>query len=285
METPDQVESAKFSADGELIALGVADGSARLYRTGETRSFLAVRHPKPPTPADEFEDEPSTIVFDAEFSADGTLLVTASGDKTARVWEVTTGKLVSVFRGHGSELSAATFSPDGTTVASVADSGAPRLWDARTGRARVRLRGRAGLAGSPSFSPDGSRLLTVEDKTVRIRDVRTGAIVLELRIPAAIVGQAGARFSHDGRFVVAGDSGSVRVWDAVRGRDVETFVGGGEEGVDISRDDAFVLGSRADSSAVYACELCRPLDKLLETARRRVHRTLTADERRTYLHE
>jgi WD40 repeat protein len=39
-------------------------------------------------------------VFSAEFSPDGTRIVTASADKTARIWDAATGKEIAVLRGH-----------------------------------------------------------------------------------------------------------------------------------------------------------------------------------------
>jgi WD40 repeat protein len=47
-------------------------------------------------------------VNSAAFSPDGTRVVTASDDKTARVWDATTGKLVAVLRGHTAPIWSAT---------------------------------------------------------------------------------------------------------------------------------------------------------------------------------
>ena len=53
---------------------------------------------------------------------EGRWAVTASNDKTARVWEVASGRLLQVWRppqgeGHEGKLFAAALSPDGTTMA------------------------------------------------------------------------------------------------------------------------------------------------------------------------
>ena len=49
-------------------------------------------------------------------SADRSRIVTASGDKTARIWDAASGKEVAVLRGHGDAVRSAAFSPDGSRV-------------------------------------------------------------------------------------------------------------------------------------------------------------------------
>ena len=39
-------------------------------------------------------------VYSAAFSPDGSRIVTASGDKTARIWDAATAKEIAVLRGH-----------------------------------------------------------------------------------------------------------------------------------------------------------------------------------------
>ena len=39
-------------------------------------------------------------MLSAQFSPDGTRIVTASGDKTARVWDAATGKTLATLAGH-----------------------------------------------------------------------------------------------------------------------------------------------------------------------------------------
>jgi WD40 repeat protein len=51
------------------------------------------------------------------FNASGTLLVSASSDYTARVWEIPSLRLKSVLVGHDDDIEMAAFSPDGQTIA------------------------------------------------------------------------------------------------------------------------------------------------------------------------
>ncbi len=55
-------------------------------------------------------------VESAAFSPDGTKVVTASLDSTAKIWDVTTGALLYTLAGHTNALYSAAFSPDSTTV-------------------------------------------------------------------------------------------------------------------------------------------------------------------------
>ncbi|MBM3984029.1 MAG: hypothetical protein FJ304_27940, partial [Planctomycetes bacterium] len=52
----------------------------------------------------------------ASFSADGTRIVTGSGDQTAKVWDAKTGAEVLTLKGHTSFVYAASFSADGTRI-------------------------------------------------------------------------------------------------------------------------------------------------------------------------
>jgi WD40 repeat protein/serine/threonine protein kinase/tetratricopeptide (TPR) repeat protein len=77
-------------------------------------------------------------VLDGHFSPDGQRVVTACEDGAARVWAVSTGRLLATLR-HDRPLMAALFSPDGRrvltqigTVGPAADNGGLRVWDPAT---------------------------------------------------------------------------------------------------------------------------------------------------------
>jgi WD40 repeat protein len=55
-------------------------------------------------------------VTSAAFSSDGSRIVTASFDKTARIWDVATAKEIAVLRGHEGYVLSAAFSPDGSRI-------------------------------------------------------------------------------------------------------------------------------------------------------------------------
>ena len=62
-------------------------------------------------------------------------MVTASADKTARVWDAATGKAIGGAMKHEDDVFKAQFSPDGKRVVTASEDKTARLWDAATGRA------------------------------------------------------------------------------------------------------------------------------------------------------
>jgi WD40 repeat protein len=110
-------------------------------------------------------------VWSAAFSRDASRIVTASTDKTARIWHVASGKEIAVLRGHEGGVYSAAFSPDGSRIVTASDDKTARIWDAASGREIAVLRGHESYVYSAAFSPDGSRIVTAShDKTARIWD-------------------------------------------------------------------------------------------------------------------
>jgi len=62
------------------------------------------------------------------FSPDGQSVVTASRDKTARMWDVSTGRESGQFIRYTDGIVSAAFSPDGKTIATADDDQTARLW-------------------------------------------------------------------------------------------------------------------------------------------------------------
>jgi WD40 repeat protein len=70
-------------------------------------------------------------VTSATFSPDGTRVVTASADKTARVRDAATGKPLAPPLEHQGGVTSAAFSPDGTRVVTASEDQTARAWETR----------------------------------------------------------------------------------------------------------------------------------------------------------
>lgn len=178
------------------------------------------------------------------FTRDSRYLVSASKDKTVRVWDVSTGETVRVIRGHiapGSEgkIFAADLSNDDRLLAvggwlgsytgnrPSTEEGAHhiRLIDFQTGEVMGTFKGHANVIDGLAFSPDGNRLVSggSDDRAI-IWDTATFSAIHQLEGHTDNV--YAVAFSPDGQRVATGsDDHTVKLWDARTGSLIRTLTG------------------------------------------------------------
>lgn len=101
-------------------------------------------------------------------------VVTVGNDKTVRLWDLKTSRLLNTMRGHTDVTFVALFSPDKKLIGSCSADHTIRLWETTTGKPIGVLRGHTGILSSLHFSPDGTTLLSGSmDGTIRLWDVAT----------------------------------------------------------------------------------------------------------------
>jgi WD40 repeat protein len=115
---------------------------------------------------------PHAGAVDARYSPDGSRIVTADVDGTARVWDAAAGRLlgagalINEIRGHGGGLSSVDFSPSGHRVLTSSDDGTARIWDVAT---RLEVQAHTEAVFDVAYSPEGDRLATAaENGTARV---------------------------------------------------------------------------------------------------------------------
>ncbi|HEY6252154.1 MAG TPA: hypothetical protein VI685_19535 [Candidatus Angelobacter sp.] len=59
-------------------------------------------------------------------------MVTASWDRTARVWNAADGRLLAILQGHSGSVFTARFSPDGHRIVTASWDGTARIWQVLT---------------------------------------------------------------------------------------------------------------------------------------------------------
>jgi len=240
-----RVTSAKFSGDGARILTASHDQWVRIWDRHQGTTVAALQGPSRGlswirraiyNPAEDrllatfggstayvwnldkhdalapvvLEGHTDVVKF-AAFNARGDRVVTASLDKTARVWNRISGQLVFELPHDGPVLSAAFDEDDRSIVTASGKTG--HIWDARTGNRLHSLVGHTGRLFSALFSADGRRVVTAStDGTARIWDSKTGEQLREFGRDNAPLTHA--TFAPDGkRVVTASTDWQARVWN------------------------------------------------------------------------
>ncbi len=99
-------------------------------------------------------------VQSAVFSPDGQSILTASGDHTAKLWNLNGGKPIATFH-HGDWVYLAVFSPDGQSILTASGDYTAKLWTLNDGGEPIATFQHGGCVKPAVFSPDGLFILTV----------------------------------------------------------------------------------------------------------------------------
>src|SRR5260370_21528049 len=110
----------------------------------------------------QFRGHTDAVLY-AAYSSDGTTIVTASADHTARIWDTHTGRQVASLR-HDDDVLMAEFSPDGAFVTTGSEDNTARVWDVRTGKPIGVPMQMTDAIRYVKFSPDGRLIATVADE-------------------------------------------------------------------------------------------------------------------------
>jgi WD40 repeat protein/tetratricopeptide (TPR) repeat protein len=187
------------------------------------------------------------MVWSASYSPDGKTIVTASLDKTARVWDLR-GNLITELKGHQDRVWSASYSPDGRTIVTASSDRTARVWDLK-GNLITELKGHQDRVSNASYSPDGKAIVTAsDDKTARVWDLK-GNLITELKGHQDWV--LSASYSPDGRTILtASKDKTARVWD-LRGNLLTELKGHKDwvNGASYSPDGKYIVTASSDNTA------------------------------------
>ena len=241
-----------FAAGASAVGLGSVGAALaaplRNVGLGTSHRSLVLRAADKPGSPDVLNlvGHQGTVEF-AAFNPDGTRVVTASDDKTARIWDAATGQEIAVLRGHEDWVWCVSYDPGGTRIVTASRDKTARVWDVATGRETASFRGHGGFVQFAAFSPDGARIVTTgDDGNARIWNAATAEEILVLRG----VRESTAYFSPDGRRILTPlHDGKAGIWDAATGRLIMSLKGHrlGVSSAAYNRDGTRIVTASDDS--------------------------------------
>ncbi len=170
-----------------------------------------------------------------KFSPDGKKIVSASNDKTLKIWDVETGKEITTLRGHTSSVEDCAFSPDGKKIISRSYGNTLKIWDAETGGLITLAWHTIGLS-TGDVSLDNKKIVSEneflsglnfgedEPETHMLLDAETGEELATLSDHGNIVNSCG--FSPDGEKIITGSrDNALKLWNSETGRKIASLSG------------------------------------------------------------
>jgi WD40 repeat protein len=155
------------------------------------------------------------------YSPDGKLVLSCSWDKTTKIWDASTGRLLHTL--HTDFVSRCDFSVDGQSLVVAACGAVLRVfgeechetlavWDVGTGKVRHALEGHLDRVSACCYSPDGLTILSCSwDRTLKLWDANTGRHKCTLHGHQDRV--TTCTWSPDGRSFVSGsDDKTLKIW-------------------------------------------------------------------------
>jgi WD40 repeat protein/serine/threonine protein kinase len=203
---PSAVLTAEVHPGGRSLVLAGVEGVARIVDAASgSRIGAVLRHQGP-------------IRLVRFLPPDGRTLLTASDDRTARLWRSDTGQP------HGAVIPltdspvCVSTAPGGRSVMIGCQDGTARLWDSVTGRAKGAVLRHDAEVTSGQFRSDGRMLVTASrDRSVRVWEVGEEGIRGEPRVLHLAAPMTSLALADDGRTLVSGcRSSQAFVWDLAR---------------------------------------------------------------------
>lgn len=222
IETDSPINSVAFSPNGESLAAGLADNTAKLWKASDGALLKTLG-----VPAKEITYTASPFkngVISVAFSPDGSLLASGSNDNTVNLWQISDGSLVRTLKSPSGRVTTVFFSPDGLALFSGSFGGKVDMIQVSDGKplrtfsgghviidATISANGKILAAYDDQFSITGNLILwNVEDgeklTTIKALEGYTGDDITSIAL------------SPDGQYIAAGwKSYSAKIWSVASG--------------------------------------------------------------------
>jgi WD40 repeat protein len=160
------------------------------------------------------------------YSPDGKTILCSSKDKTLKLFDASTGKMLNTLQGHTAGVRSCSWSPDGRFILSGAKDTKLILWTAQGDLLKTFV-GHSNVVRSCCFSPDGTKFLADFRRTLKVYDAATQKVLHTLE--GHFSDDGCSCFSPNGHQILGVDGTSLKLWSAELGVIVHTLCGHSED--------------------------------------------------------
>ncbi|GET85863.1 hypothetical protein, conserved [Leishmania tarentolae] len=192
----------------------------------------------------------SLAVYCCCFSPKGDMFVTASRDRTIRLWNLRTGASTVMKGGHNGFVLSCDYSPKGNRVVSSSDDRTIKLWNTSSCSKVATLKGHEDKVYCVKYNSSGELIVSAScDNTVRVWNAESQTKLMTLRGHTLAVFSCAFSNTDSGKFVVSGsDDRVVKIWDWASGKEIMSLLGhiGTVWTVTFSHNDKYVVSGSMD---------------------------------------
>ncbi|MEH2459650.1 WD40 repeat domain-containing protein, partial [Nostoc sp.] len=112
----------------------------------------------------------------------GQQVISASVDKTLKVWNLATGEELFTLNGHSHWVNAVAVTPNGQQVISASVDKTLKVWNLATGEELFTLNGHSHWVNAVAVTPNGQQVISASsDKTLKVWNLATGKVITTFR--------------------------------------------------------------------------------------------------------
>ncbi|MBD2492862.1 WD40 repeat domain-containing protein [Nostoc sp. FACHB-280] len=154
---------------------------------------------------------------------DGKQVISASSDKTIKVWNLAKGKELVTLTGHKGGVTAIAVTPDGKQVISGSFDQTLKVWNLAEAKELFTLDGHEDRINAITITPDGLKIISAsDDKTLKVWELQTGKPLFTFRKHTGGINDIA--ITPDGlRVVSASYDQTLKVWNLETGQEILSF--------------------------------------------------------------